>query len=150
MDANAPNQDTPFRSFLTDLNVILNPTQSTLEALDIFQISETGYQDSTIVKIDAAAFEKGGILTIDIRVGSAQLAGCFYLYDSDTEFPTERGLRYYHSLANATDIPSGGTAQITYPFYRGQVFNLAVAPAERLDNKASSNAFQARVSIAEN
>ena len=149
VDANAPNQDSPFRPFLTDLNVVLNSTQSTLEVLDIFQIPETGNKGATIVKIDAAAFEKGGILTIDIRVGSAQLAGSLYLYESGIEFPAERGQRYYHCVANAMDIPSGGTAQITYPVYRGQVFKLAIAPAELADNKESVNAFQARISVTE-
>ena len=142
-----PQQDSPFKPFLTDLNVILNPTQSTLEVLDILRTSETGSQDSTTVTIDATAFEKGGILTIDIRVGSAELAGSFYLYDRDTDFPSERGMRYYHSFASATDISSGGTAQIRYPFYRGQVFKLVIAAAERVDNKASVNAFQARISV---
>lgn len=147
VDDNAPNQDSPFKPFLTDLNVILNPTQSTLEVLDILRIPETGSQDSTIVTIDATAFEKGGILTIDIRLGSAKLAGSFYLYDSDIEFPTERGQRYYHSFANATDIPPGGTAQITYPFYRGQVFKLIIAAAELSDKEEYVNAFQARISV---
>ncbi len=146
-EEDTPEQESPFKPFLTDLNVILNPTQSTLEVLDILRTPETGSLDSTIVTIDATAFEKGGILTIDIRLGSAKLAGSFYLYDSDTEFPSERGLRYYHSFATATDILSGGTAQITYPFYRGQVFKLAIVSAERVDNKASVNAFQARISV---
>ena len=150
VDDNTPNLDSPFKPFLTDLNVILNPTQPTLEVLDILRMSETGSEDSTIVKIDATAFEKGGILTIDIRVGSTELSGSFYLYDSDIEFPAECGLRYYHSFANARDVPPGETAQITYPFYRGQVFKLVIAAAERVDNKASVNAFQARVSVMEN
>ena len=150
VDDNTPNQDSPFKPFLTDLNVILNPTQPTLEVLDILRMSETGSEDSTIVKIDATAFEKGGILTIDIRVGSTELSGSFYLYDSAIEFPAECGLRYYHSFANARDVPPGETAQITYPFYRGQVFKLVIAAAERVDNKASVNAFQARVSVMEN
>ena len=145
-----PQQDNPFKPFLTDLNVVLNPTQPTLEVLDILRIPETGSQDSTIVTIDATTFEKGGILTIDIRLGNAELAGSFYLYDSDMEFPTELGQRYYHSLANATNIPPGETAQITYPFYQGQVFKLAIASAERVDNKESVNAFQARISVEEN
>ena len=139
-----PEQESPFKPFLTDLEVVLNPTQPTLEVLDVIRT-----QESTIVRIDATAFEKGGILTIDIRVGSAQLAGSFYLYESNIEFPTERGQRYYHSFANAMDIPSGETAQITYPFYRGQVFKLAIASTERVDKKASVNAFQARISVAE-
>ena len=147
VDDNAPNQDSPFKPFLTDLNVILNPTQPTLEVLDILRISETDAQDSTIARIDATAFEKGGILTIDIRVGSAELAGSFYLYDSDIEFPAERAQRYYHSFANARGIPSGGTAQITYPFYGGQVFKLAIAFDELSDKEESVNAFQARISV---
>ena len=145
-----PQQDSPFKPFLTDLNVILNPTQSTLEVLDILRMSETDSEDSTIVKIDATAFEKGGILTIDIRVGSTELSGSFYLYDSDIEFPTVRELRYYHSFANARDVPPGETAQITYPFYRGQVFKLVIAAAELMDKKEHVNAFQARISVAEN
>ena len=148
VDDNTPNQDSPFKPFLTDLNVILNPTQPTLEVLDILRIPETSDQNATVVTIDTTAFEKGGILTIDIRLGSTKLAGSFYLYDSDIEFPTERGQRYYHSLANATDIPSGGTAQITYPFYRGQVFKLAIASDELSDKEESINAFQARISVA--
>ncbi|RKU24308.1 hypothetical protein C6503_01140 [Candidatus Poribacteria bacterium] len=147
VDDNAPNQDSPFKPFLTDLNVILKPMQSTLEVLDILRIPETGSQDSTIVTIDATAFEKGGILTIDIRLGSTKLAGSFYLYDSDIEFPTERGLRYYHSFANATDVPPNETARITYPFYRGQVFKLIIAAAELEDKKEHVNAFQARISV---
>lgn len=146
-EEDTPQQDSPFKPFLTDVNVILNPTQPTLEVLDILRIPETSNQNATVVTIDATAFEKGGILTIDIRLGSTKLAGSFYLYDSDIEFPTERRQRYYHSFANATDIPPGGTAQITYPFYGGQVFKLLIASAERVDNEASVNAFQARISV---
>ena len=139
-----PEQESPFKPFLTGLDVVLNTAQLTLEVLDVIRT-----QESTLVRIDATAFKKGGILTLDIRVGGAELAGAFYLYDSDIEFPAERGQRYIHSIANATDVPPGGTAQITYPFYRGQVFKLAIAPAERMDNKESVNAFQARISVTE-
>ena len=146
-EEDTPEQESPFKPFLTGLEVVLTSTQPTLEVLDVIQTLEVGSQGSTIVTIDATAFENGGILTLDIRVGSAELAGSFYLYDSDTEFPSERGLRYYHSFASATDISSGGTAQITYPFYRGQVFKLVIAAAELVDKKEHVNAFQARISV---
>ncbi len=146
-EEDTPQQDSPFKPFLTDVNVILNPTQPTLEVLDILRIPKTSHQNATVVTIDATAFEKGAILTINIRLGSTKLAGSFYLYDSAIEFPTERGLRYYHSFANATDIPPGGTAQITYPFYGGQVFKLAIAAAELSDKEEYVNAFQARISV---
>jgi len=146
-EEDTPEQESPFKPFLTGLDVLLTAAQPTLEVVDVIRTPEVGYQESTLVKIDATAFEKGGVLTIDIRVGSAELAGSFYLYDSDTDFPSERGLRYYHSFANATDISPSGTAQITYPFSHSQVFKLAIASAERGDNKASVNAFQARISV---
>ena len=142
-----PKQESPFKPFLTDLDVVLNPTQPMLEVLDVIRTLEVGYQQSTMVTIDATAFEKGGILTIDIRLGSAELAGSFYLYDSDIEFPTERGQRYDKSIANATDVPPSGTAQITYPFYRSQVFKFAIASSELMDKKEYVNAFQARISV---
>ncbi len=144
-----PEQESPFKSFLTDLDVVLNSEQPELEVLDVVRTREVGYQESTIVTIDATAFKKGGILTIDIRVGGAELTSCFYLYDGDTEFPSERGQRYDQSIANATDIPLGETAQITYPFYRGQVFKLAIAASELTDMKEYVNAFQARISVKE-
>ncbi|MDE0465427.1 MAG: hypothetical protein OYL97_00110 [Candidatus Poribacteria bacterium] len=147
VEENIPKQESPFKPFLTDLDLVLNPTQPMLEVLDVIRTLEVGYQESTIARIDATTFEKGGILTIDIRLGSAELAGSFYLYDSDIEFPTERGQRYDQSIANATDVPPGGTAQITYPFYRGQVFKLAIAAAELSDKEEYVNAFQARISV---
>ena len=142
-----PQPESPFKPFLTGLDVVLNTAQPTLEVLEVIRTLEVGYQESTIARIDATAFEKGGILTIDIRLGSAELAGSFYLYDSDIEFPPERGQRYDQSIANATDVPPGGTEQITYPFYRGQVFKLALAAAELSDKEEYVNAFQARISV---
>ena len=149
-EADVAEQESPFKPFLTGLDVVLNAAQPTLEVLDVIRTLDVGYQESTKVKIDATAFEKGGVLTIDIRVGSAELAGSFYLYDSDFEFPTERGQRYVQSIANATDIPPGETAQITYPFYRDQVFKLVIAAAELVDKEENVNAFQARIAVEEN
>ena len=146
-EGDIPEQESPFKPFLTGLDVVLNPAQPMLEVLDVIRTLEVGYQESTIVTIDAAAFEKGGILTIDIRLGSAELAGSFYLYDSDIKFPAERGQRYDQSIANATDVPPSGTAQITYPFYRSQVFKLAIVSSELMDKKECVNAFQARISV---
>ena len=146
-EEDTPEQESPFKPFLTGLDVVLSTAQPALEVVDVIRTPEVGYQESTLVKIDATAFEKGGVLTIDIRVGSAELAGSFYLYDSDIEFPTERGQRYDKSIANATDVPPDGTAQITYPFYREQVFKLAIAAAELSDKEEYVNAFQARISV---
>ena len=131
---------------LSDLNVVLNSSQLSLEVLDIFGSLAPGCQEYTVVKIDVTAFKAGGTLAIDIRVGRAELGGSFYLYDSDVEIPTGAGERYYHSFANATDMPPKGAAEIRYPFYRSQVFKLVVA-AEAENGEGSVNAFQARISV---
>ncbi len=146
-EEDTPDQESPFEPFLTDLDVVINPMQPMLEVLDVIRTLEVRYQQSTMVTIDATPFEKGGILTVDIRLGSTKLAGSFYLYDGDIEFPAERGQRYDKSIANATDVPPGGMRQITYPFYRGRVFRLAIAPAELSDKEEYVNAFQARISV---
>ena len=104
------------------------------------------HQDYTAVVTDARVFEGGGTLAIDIRVGSAEQGGSFYLYDGDVEVPTGGGERYYHSFANATDVPPRGAAKIQYPFYRGRVFKLVVA-TETENGEGSVNAFQARISV---
>ena len=139
-------EDSSVEPLLSNLNVVLNSAQPSLEVLDIFQTPVPGCQDYTVVKIDVTAFETGGTLAIDVRVGSAEQGGSFYLYDGDVEIPTERDERYYHSFANATDMPPKGAAEIRYPFYRSQVFKLVVAAAVEC-GEGSVNAFQARISV---
>ena len=136
-----PKPENPFETFLTDLNVVLNTKHPALEVLDVLHAGK-----STLIKIDATAFENGGTLTIDLRVGSAELSGAFYLYSDDIEFPAEPPIRYYHSLANATEIKPNETAQIVYPFYQDKVFQLGVIGILE-DGKNATNAFQARFSV---
>lgn len=139
-------EDSSVEPLLSDLNVVLNSIQPSLEVLDIFGSLAPGCPGYTVVKIDVTAFETGGTLAIDIRVGGAEKGGSFYLYDVDVEIPTERGERYYHSFANATDMPPNGAAEIRYPFYRSQVFKLVIAAAAE-NGEGSVNAFQARISV---
>ena len=138
--------DSAVEPLLSDLNVVLNSVQPSLEVLDVFGGPTADCQNYTVVKIDVSAFETGGTLAIDIRVGGAEKGGSFYLYDVDVEIPTQRGERYYHSFANATDMPRKGAAQNRYPFYRSQVFKLVVA-AEAENGDGSVNAFQAKISV---
>ena len=114
------------------------------EILDFFRTPERGHQDYTVVKIDATAFENGGTLTIDIQVGRAALIGSFDLFDSNSELPIEgipKG-----ALAQAWGIQPGETGKITYPFAKGQIFQLR-ATGGWVDEKESTNAFRARISI---
>ncbi len=128
------------------LNVVLNPEQAEQEVLDILRTPRYGYQDYTVVEIDATAFEAGGILTINIRVGTAKPGGSFDLFDGDTELPT-KGLPN-DALTSAWDIPSGQVGRIRHRFDEGKVFKFG-ATGTWFNEKGSINAFQAKISVEE-
>ena len=125
-------------------NISLDPLQSSIEILDTFGIPEAGSQDHTVVKIDATAFENGGVLIIDIQVGRAALIGSFDLLDGNSESPTKGTPE--RALAHIWGIQPGETGTITYRFDKGQIFQLK-ATGGWVDEKESINAFRARISI---
>ena len=140
-DTSAPvNSDT----VLSSLNVVLNDVRTSQEVLNIFRTPEPGYQDYTVVEIDATAFEDGGILTIDISIGYAETAGSFDLFAGASKLPTKGTPK--NALASAWDIPPGGTERITYIFERGQSFQLG-ATGDGFSKKGSTNAFLATISV---
>ena len=116
------------------------------EILDFFRTPERGHQDYTVVKIDTTAFENGGMLTIEIRVGSGKAAGSFDLFHGNSELPTEGTPD--NPLAHEWGISPGETAIIAYRFDQGQVFQLG-ATGDWFSEKGSVNAFHARISIRE-
>ena len=59
------------------LKVVLSREQTDKEVLDILRTPRYGYQDYTVVEIDATALENGGTLTINIRMGTAKPGGSF-------------------------------------------------------------------------
>ena len=130
-----------------DPEVPIEETQQTqIEVLDFFQMPESGHMDYTVVHIDATAFEDGGTLTIDIRVGSGEAAGSFDLFDGDSKLPRGGIRRSSDALAHQWGIPPGGTAVIAYQFDRGQIFRLGAA-SDWQSKKGSTNAFYAQISI---
>ena len=129
---------------LSRLKVVLNDVWTSQEVLNIFQTPEPGYQDYTVVEIDATAFENGGMLTIDISVGHAEAAGSFDLFAGDSKLPTEGVPK--NALASAWGIPPGGIEKIMYTFERGQSFQLG-ATGDWFSKKGSTNAFLATISV---
>ena len=129
---------------LSNLKVVLNDVRTSQEILNIFRTPEPGYQDYTVIEIDATAFENGGILTIDISVGHAEAAGSFDLFDGESELPTKGAPE--QALASVWGIPPSGTERITYFFDRGQAFRLG-ATGDWFSKKGSTNAFFAIISV---
>ena len=127
-----------------DLKVVLTDEEPEQEILSTFRTPEHGYQDYTVIEIDATAFENGGWLTINISVGDADPAGSFDLYDGDTELPT-KGMPS-GALTSAWDVPPNESGIIEYYFNRGQVFKLG-ATGSWFSEKGSINAFLAKISV---
>ena len=122
--------------------VVLDRIQPAVEVLDTFRYA-TDPQDSTVIRIDTTAFENGGILTIDIQVGRADLVGSFDLFPGDSEL-TESTPQ--NALAQAWGIQPGETGTIIYQFDKGQVFQLR-ATGGWVNQEGGINAFRARISV---
>ena len=129
---------------LSGLKVVLNRKQTEQEVLDVLRTPRYGYQDYTVVEIDATAFEDGGTLTIDIRMGTAGPGGSFDLFDSNTELPT-KGYPD-DALTSAWDIPSGQIGRIRHRFDEGKIFKLGTT-GTWFNEKGSINAFHAKISV---
>ena len=131
----------------TELNVVLDSTQPSLEILDIFRAPGHGNQDYTVVNIDTTAFDNGGMLTIDIHVGSAKASGSFDLYDGNIKLPT-KGMPK-EAFGSAWGIEPGKNDTITHRFEKGIIFKLG-ATGDWFSKKGSINAFHAKISVEEN
>ena len=145
LDAKFPGfgENTP-DPLLTGLNVVLNEKHPEQEVLHILRAPRHGKQDYNVITVDTTAFEDGGVLMIDIRMGSAKSGGSFDLFDSDTKLPTE-GIPT-QALTSVWDIPSGQIGKIRYPFDKGKVFQLG-ATGTWFSGKGNVNAFQAKISV---
>ncbi len=122
----------------------LSSSKQLMEVLNVFRGPGDGYQDYTIVEIDATPFEQGGVLIIDIQVGEGEATGSFDLFAGDAELPTE-GIPD-EALASAWDIRPSDTGQIRHPFTGGQKFKLG-ATGNWFCEKGSTNAFLACISV---
>ncbi len=144
VEENSPKSLAESFTVSTHLSAVLDGAQPSKEILDIFSAPGNGYQDYTVVNINTTAFEDGGVLTVDIRVGSADASGSFDLFDSDTELPTE-GIPK-EALVSAWGIKPSKSGTISHRFERGEVFRLG-ATGDWFSEKGSINAFHARISV---
>ncbi len=122
------------------LSVVLTREHSEKEILSVFRTPETDTQGYTVIEIDAAAFKEGGVLTIDVWVGEAEVSGSFDLFAADT---TE--LVPDNALASAKDILTNQREVIKYPFDWGGVFKLGAIGNASENGKI--NGFLAKISV---
>ena len=136
--------DYPFTEKLPLTADQMRARQPLLSVSDTFRAPGAGYQDYTPVEIDTTAYEAGGILILDIRVGTGEATGSFDLYAGDVELPTE-GFPL-DAVTSVWDIPPGVAGQIVYPFTQGQRFKLG-ATGNWFCEKGSTNTFEVRASV---
>lgn len=118
-----------------------NPSQNVLSVL---RTPEAEYQDYTVVEIDATAFKDGGVLTVDLWIGSAAAAGAFILFDGNIEVATDRMPEVI--LTAASGIVPGKSGKLTHRFAKGGRFKLG-ATGNAFSGKGKVNSFLAKISI---
>ena len=125
-------------------NVVLNHEKPSQDVLSIFQTPAAGYQDYTVIEIDTTAFKDGGMLTIDLWIGSAEAAGAFILFASNSKLSTDsmpEGV-----LASASGIVPGKGGRLSHRFGEGTRFKLG-ATGNAFSGKGKVNSFLAKISI---
>ena len=122
------------------LNVVLTDEHAEKEILSVFRTSDTDAQNYTVVEIDATTFKDGGVLTIKVWVGEAEVSGSFDLFAGDTT-----ALVRDNALASARDIPTNQKEIIKYRFDRGRVFKLGAIGNSSEEGKI--NGFLAKISV---
>ena len=125
-------------------NVVLNDEKPSQDVLSILQTPTAGYQDYTVVEIDTTAFKNGGMLTIDLWIGSAEATGAFILFTSGSEISTDGMPKVV--LTSASGIVPGKGGKITHRFDKGTLFKLG-ATGNSFSGEGKVNSFLAKISI---
>ena len=84
------------------------------------------------------------MLTIDLWMGSAEAAGAFILFASDSEFSTDGMPQVI--LTSASGIVPGKGGRITHRFEEGTRFKLG-ATGNSFSGEGKVNSFLAKISI---
>ncbi|MYF97944.1 hypothetical protein F4212_02245, partial [Candidatus Poribacteria bacterium] len=146
-------------------DIILTPEQPSQEVIDTYVTSKMAHENYTVIGVDTTAYNEGGTLTVDIRVGKDDAIGLFYLLDGYKKIPTEKvpeGMdpTKWHSqesdefknaldaLAQSWGIFPGKTGRITYNFDKGQLFKLC-ATGDQWGGVGGINAFHAKITVEE-
>ena len=124
--------------------VTLNAAEPSRDVLSIFRTPDAEYQDYTVVEIDTTAFKEGGVLTIELWMGSAEAAGAFILFESDSELAPDGMPKVI--LTAASGIVPGKSGRLTYRFDKGGRFKLG-ATGNAFSGKGKANSFLATISI---
>ncbi len=146
-------------------DIILTSEQPSQEVIGTYVTPKMAHENYTVIGIDTIAYNEGGTLTIDIKVGRDDAIGLFYLLDVEKKIPTEKvpeGVdpgdwhnqesdeyeKALGALAKSWGIFPGKTGKITHTFDKGQRFKLC-ATGDQWGGVGGINAFHAKVTVEE-
>ncbi len=127
----------------SDLKVVLTNEKSEQEVLSVLRSPETDSYEYTIVEVDVTRFKEGGVLTIEVWIGDAELAGSFDLFSGDTQPPVE--LLPENSLTSVRNIQPDERKTLSYRFSQGRIFKLGAIGDS--SEKSKINGFLANISV---
>ena len=125
------------------LNVKLTENSLQQEVLSVFRAPETDSYEYTTIEVDVTAFKNGGVLSIEVWIGDAELAGSFDLFAGDAQPPID--LLPENALDSGRNILPDERKTISYRFSQGRVFKLGAIGASSEDSKI--NGFLATISV---
>jgi hypothetical protein len=99
-----------------------------------------------VTPIDTRRYSDGGVLNLEISVGTGVAAASFDLFSRGVRLPTEGMPNQQGSLASAWNVPRGGMTQITYRFQHGDLFQFG-AEANWQSPVGATNSYTVRASV---
>ncbi len=125
----------------------LTPEQPGTELLEVLTVHGFGKSSFRYQPIDASAFPNGGVLEIEVRLGSAPLGAKFELCAPIETSPTANGGAMLQSTGpvQGQALASGGRCTLTHTFRSGAHLALAVRPL--LGTEGDTNAWFATIRV---
>jgi hypothetical protein len=106
-------------------------------------LNKHGY---VVTPIDTRRYPEGGVLHLEISVGTGVAAASFDLFQWGVRLPTEGMPNQQGSLASAWNVQRGGMAEINYRFQRGDLFEFG-AEGSWQSPVGATNSYTVRASV---
>jgi hypothetical protein len=122
--------------------VVLTRETPSASVLDVIRKGGFGEISFRFLSIDTAAFDRGGTIEVEVRVGGNAADGRFELCSSTPDAPNSM------SPIRTLDVAPGETRRVEFRFAPGTRLGLAIKPGARA-NAGDMNAFLVKLSVLE-
>jgi hypothetical protein len=122
--------------------LVLSPDEPQGNLLDVVRSAPQSQVPFVLYPLDTRAFSNGGVLVIEVEVGTSECAASFELLRMDVDhIPASM-----YSVASMADVQPGHSRTLKFAFQKGEQFHLLARAANgTLDG--SVNAFRAEIQV---